>query len=100
LNLLAILLAIFTVSTKSRSTKVHGTIDADVANEAPFREIAARLAGYLKYCDLCGYNIWSFDLKILVAEFRRAGVPFSLEVKSQVPPRNKSISTVLTAADC
>src|SRR5262249_46281368 len=61
------------------ATAVHGITDADVADEPPFEEIATPLAANLERCDLCGYNIWSFDLKILRAEFRRVGVPFSTE---------------------
>jgi DNA polymerase-3 subunit epsilon len=68
------------------ATAVHGITDADVANEEPFEAIAHRLTAYLEGCDLCGYNIWSFDLKILVAEFRRVDVPFSLEARHIVDP--------------
>jgi DNA polymerase III subunit epsilon len=68
------------------ATAVHGITDAEVADKAPFEAIAARLLGYLEGCDLCGYNIWSFDLKILTAEFRRAGVPFSIDGRHIVDP--------------
>ena len=68
------------------ATAVHGITDADVANEPPFAEIAGRLTVQLAGADLCGYNIWSFDLKILGAEFRRAGVPFSLDGRHIIDP--------------
>jgi DNA polymerase III subunit epsilon len=68
------------------ATAVHGITDADVANERPFQEIASRLSAYLEGCDLCGYNIWSFDLKILVGEFRRADVPFSTAGRHVIDP--------------
>ncbi|MHB1558057.1 MAG: exonuclease domain-containing protein [Isosphaeraceae bacterium] len=68
------------------ATAVHGITDADVAHERPFAEIAPGLATYLDGCDLCGYNIWTFDLKILVAEFRRANVPFSTAGRHIVDP--------------
>jgi DNA polymerase III subunit epsilon len=59
------------------ATAVHGITDDDVAEEKSFSQIARSLAAYLDGCDLCGYNLWGFDLKMLVAEFKRAGVPFS-----------------------
>jgi DNA polymerase-3 subunit epsilon len=68
------------------ATKVHGITDADVAHEKPFSEIAPRLATYLEGCDLCGYNIWAFDLKMLVAEFKRVEVPFSIEGRHIIDP--------------
>lgn len=68
------------------ATAVHGITYADLADERPFAEIAPGLARYLDGCDLCGYNIWSFDLKILVAEFRRVNVPFATAGRHIVDP--------------
>jgi DNA polymerase-3 subunit epsilon len=61
----------------AEATAIHGITDADVANEPSFRQIARSLVTYLEGCDLCGYNLWNFDLKVLVNEFKRAGVSFS-----------------------
>jgi DNA polymerase III subunit epsilon len=63
----------------AEATAIHGITDSDVANENSFRQIARSLAAYLEGCDLCGYNIWIFDLRMLVNEFKRAEVPFSVE---------------------
>jgi DNA polymerase-3 subunit epsilon len=68
------------------ATKVHGITDSDVAHEKSFSEIAPALAAYLQGCDLCGYNIWAFDLKMLVAEFKRVGVLFSTEGRHIIDP--------------
>jgi DNA polymerase-3 subunit epsilon len=68
------------------ATKVHGITDDDVAQEKSFSQIAHSLATYLDGCDLCGYNIWSFDLKVLVAEFKRVEVPFSTEGRHILDP--------------
>ena len=68
------------------ATAVHGITDADVADEKSFSQIARSLASYLEGCDLCGYNIWSFDLRMLVAEFKRAGVPFSTDGRNILDP--------------
>lgn len=69
------------------ATAINGIADADVANEKSFCQIARSLAAYLEGCDLCGYNLWSFDLKLLVNEFRRAEVPFSTQGRHLIDPK-------------
>jgi DNA polymerase-3 subunit epsilon len=70
------------------ATAVHGITDADVADEPPFSARARSLAELLENCDLSGFNLRRFDLPVLLAEFKRAGVPFSIQgrrlVDSQV----------------
>lgn len=60
------------------ATAVHGITDADVASEPPFSARARSLVELLEPCDLGGFNIRRFDLPMLLAEFRRAGVQFSV----------------------
>lgn len=60
------------------ATAVHGITDEDVADEPPFSARARSLAELLEGCDLGGFNIRRFDLPMLLAEFKRAGVPFSV----------------------
>ena len=57
---------------------VHGITDDVVAEEPTFRATAKSLAQLLDPCDLAGFNIRRFDLPILLAEFRRAGVEFDV----------------------
>ena len=61
------------------ATKVHGISDGDVANEPPFRQLAQGLLKYLEDVDFAGFGIERFDLPVLVAEFKRAGIDFDLE---------------------
>jgi DNA polymerase-3 subunit epsilon len=49
-----------------------------VAGKVTFAMIAHRLVVHLDGCDLCGFNILAFDLKMLVAECKRSGVEFPL----------------------
>ena len=63
----------------AEATAVHGITDEDVAHEPSFRDIAPRLARFLDGCDLAGFNIGGFDIPVLEAEFRRAGLVFSME---------------------
>ena len=61
------------------ATAVHGITDADVADKARFCARAKSLHRLLEGCDLAGFNIRRFDLHMLIAEFRRCGLDFSLE---------------------
>ena len=44
-----------------------------------FRRIAQSLYVYLEDCDLGGYNIVKFDVPVLIREFARAGLQFTVE---------------------
>ena len=61
------------------ATAVHGITDEDVAHEPPFAARAKSLAELLEPCDLAGFNIRRFDLPMLMAEFRRSGVPLTVQ---------------------
>ncbi len=61
------------------ATAIHGITDADVANEPPFQAYARSLSDFLADCDFAGFNVAGFDLRMLEAEFARAGVDFSRE---------------------
>ena len=63
---------------------VHGITDDVVKDEPTFRQIARNLAAILDPCDLGGFNIRRFDLPILLAEFRRAGVPFEVKDRRMI----------------
>lgn len=66
------------------ASDVHGITNADVKDEPPFRRRARALADLLEPCDLAGFNIRRFDLPLLLAEFRRSGVPFDPKARSIV----------------
>jgi DNA polymerase-3 subunit epsilon len=61
------------------ATAVHGITDQEIAEEPPFAARAKSLAELLESCDLAGFNIRRFDVPILLAEFKRAGVPFAIQ---------------------
>lgn len=68
------------------ATKIHGIKDEDVASEPTFKAISKNLYIYLEGCDLGGYNIFKFDLPVLVNEFARAGLEFSIGDRRVVDP--------------
>src|SRR5262245_4490625 len=70
----------------TEATQIHGITDEDVADEPGFAEVAPSLLAFLDGCDLCGYNLKRFDLRVLVAEFERAGLTFDLEGRSIIDP--------------
>lgn len=61
------------------ASAVHGIRDEDVVDEPPFSRVARSLADLLEPCDLAGFNIRRFDLPMLLAEFRRAGIRFDVQ---------------------
>ena len=63
----------------SEATAVHGITDADVAGEVEFCRVARSLDDVLAGCDLAGFNVRRFDIPMLVQEFRRCDVDFSLD---------------------
>jgi DNA polymerase III subunit epsilon len=60
------------------ATAIHGLDDDDVADSPPFRAYASALASHLDGCDLAGFGVERFGVPLLAAEFRRAGVEFSM----------------------
>lgn len=68
------------------ATAIHGIRDEDVASEATFEELAKALLIFLDGCDLCGYNLKKFDLRMLCCAFNRAGHKFDLEGRAVIDP--------------
>jgi DNA polymerase III subunit epsilon len=69
------------------ATAIHGITDADVADAPRFEQIARDLLAFLDGCDLCGFNIKKFDLRLLYVEFARAGFTLSLEGRAIIDPQ-------------
>jgi DNA polymerase III subunit epsilon len=61
------------------ATQVHGITNADVASKPRFKTIARDISKFIRDCDLAGFNLKSFDLRMLEAEFERAGLDFSCD---------------------
>ncbi len=63
----------------AEAAAVHGITDDDVKDAPAFRAVAAEVADVLADCDLAGFNVLRFDIPLLQEEFKRAGVPFTME---------------------
>lgn len=70
------------------SSLIHGIYDADVADAPAFREVAEEVAAFIGDADLAGYNSNKFDIPLLMEEFLRAGVQFSLTERHFVDVQN------------
>jgi DNA polymerase-3 subunit epsilon len=66
------------------ATAVHGIGDADVLGKPAFAEIAPAWHAFLADCDFAGFGVRRFDLPLLVAEFRRAGLRFEIAERSVI----------------
>lgn len=60
------------------ATAVHHISDADVRDCPRFRDLAGKLMAAFEGCDIAGFNSNKFDIPLLMAEFARVGMNFSL----------------------
>ncbi|MDR3245828.1 MAG: 3'-5' exonuclease [Prevotellaceae bacterium] len=72
----------------AEASAIHGITNEDVKDCPTFREIARSLAGYIEGCDLVGYNLFKYDVPLLVEEFLRAGVTIDFRKKKIVDVQN------------
>lgn len=61
-----------------------GITNEDVAKCQSFPDIASKIETFFDGCDLAGYNLARFDVKILTEELKRTGRDLGLEVRSIV----------------
>jgi DNA polymerase III subunit epsilon len=60
------------------ATDIHGITDEMVKDAPTFAQISKSLHEYLLECDYAGYNILTFDVPMLSAEFERCGLIWPL----------------------
>lgn len=72
----------------AESSLFHGIYDEDVKDLPSFKERAMEVKEFLGDADLAGYNSNKFDVPMLMEEFIRAGVDFSLEDRAFVDVQN------------
>jgi DNA polymerase III subunit epsilon len=63
---------------------IHHITDAMVALEPTFKELAPKILEFIGDADLGGFGSLKFDVPMLIAEFKRAGMVFSLEGRALV----------------
>ena len=70
------------------SSIFHGIYDEDIQDAPTFKSVAAEIKEFLGDADLAGYNSNKFDVPMLMEEFLKAGVDFSLEGRSFIDVQN------------
>jgi DNA polymerase III subunit epsilon len=66
------------------SSDIHGITD-DMVKDAPsFKMVANEVKQFIEQCDLGGYNSNRFDIPMLIEEFLRVGIEFSVDGKKLV----------------
>jgi DNA polymerase-3 subunit epsilon len=66
------------------ASNVHGITD-DMVKDAPtFKQSANEIKQFLDGCDIAGFNSNKFDIPMLIEEFARAGLDFSIADKKMV----------------
>lgn len=72
----------------AEATAIHGITNDDVKNEPSFAKVAGTFISFIANSDLSGYNIVKFDLPMLVEEFLRSNVDFSIEGRKVIDVMN------------
>ncbi|MFP5042753.1 exonuclease domain-containing protein [Parasediminibacterium sp. JCM 36343] len=73
-----------TIPIPQASSDIHGITDEMVKDAPTFKQVANEVKQFIENCDLGGYNSNRFDLPVLIEEFSRAGLEFSVEGKKLV----------------
>ena len=68
----------------SEVTALHGITNEAVANCPAFQDVAVSLLEFMQDCDFGGFGLHRFDIPLLIEEFRRSSVPFSVDGRSVV----------------
>jgi DNA polymerase-3 subunit epsilon len=61
------------------ASDIHGITDEMVQTAPTFKQVANEVKQFLENCDIAGYNSNRFDIPMLVEEFLRAGLDFTVD---------------------
>ena len=64
------------------SSEIHGITDEMVKDAPSFKQVANEIKQFVENCDLGGYNSNRFDIPMLIEEFLRIGIDFSVDGKN------------------
>lgn len=66
------------------SSDIHGITDEMVKDAPSFKQVANEFKQFMELCDLGGYNSNRFDIPMLIEEFLRVGIEFSVDGRKLV----------------
>lgn len=72
------------IAIPQESIDIHGITNEKVANEPPFKELAATVSKMIEGCDLAGFNSNRFDIPLLAEELMRAGIDFNMNDRKAI----------------
>jgi len=70
------------------TSEIHGIYDIDIIDAPTFKEAASKIQDFLGDADLGGYNSNRFDVPVLVEEFLRVGIAFSMKDRKAIDIQN------------
>ncbi len=73
-----------TIPIAEEAMKVHGITPKMLANKPVFGQVAQQIFDFIGSADLAGYNSNRFDIPILMEEFDRAGIEWSVEKRKTI----------------
>ena len=72
----------------AESAEIHGITDEKVADKPTFKEQAETIKAFIGDSDLSGYNCLKFDVPLLMEEFLRNDIDFSMKNRKVVDVQN------------
>lgn len=72
------------MSIPKSSSDIHGITDEMVKDAPTFKQVANEMKQFMENCDLGGYNSNRFDIPMLIEEFLRVGIEFSIDGRKLV----------------
>lgn len=70
------------------TTAIHGITDDKVKDKPSFKELATKIKDFIGDADLSGYNCLRFDVPLLMEEFLRNDMDFSMKGRKVVDVQN------------
>jgi len=67
------------IPISEKAMEITGITPSDLANQPTFTQVADDIFHFIDLSDLAGYNSNRFDIPMLMEEFERAGIEFSLD---------------------
>lgn len=67
------------IPISEEAMEVHGITPKDVATKPTFQQVAEEIYNFIGNADLAGYNSNRFDIPMLMEEFDRVGIEFSID---------------------
>jgi DNA polymerase-3 subunit epsilon len=72
------------IPISEEAMEVHGITPKDVANKPTFQQVAEEIYNFIGNADLAGYNSNRFDIPMLMEEFDRVGIEFSIDSRRTI----------------